>query len=89
MGEKRSRKRSVKEWEELIGRQEASGLTEEEFCRREGVTRASLQRWKSRLRYRDRGRSELIDLTEVVEGEGSRWLVELRFPSGVALRIRG
>ena len=36
-------------WREVLRRFEAEGATVGEFCRREGVSQSSLQRWRARL----------------------------------------
>ena len=37
-------------WRDRIGRQEASGLTIEQFCAQEGVARSKFHAWKRRFR---------------------------------------
>jgi putative transposase len=36
-------------WREVLRRFDAEGATVAEFCRREGVSQSSLQRWRARL----------------------------------------
>jgi putative transposase len=50
---------SEREWRELLSRFERSGLGVEAFCRREGISAASLYRWRSLL-------SEAVDRGDVV-----------------------
>jgi transposase len=40
-------------WRKMLGRQERSGLTAREFCRREGVKESAFHFWKRELRRRD------------------------------------
>lgn len=42
------RRRSAGAWRVLIDGQQASGLTIETYCRREGVSTASFYRWRDR-----------------------------------------
>jgi len=42
-------------WRERIRRQEASGLTIEQFCSQEGVARSKFHSWKRRFRLADAG----------------------------------
>ena len=39
-----------KHWQPIVARQEGSGLSVAEFCRRHGMAAASLYAWKRRLR---------------------------------------
>jgi putative transposase len=45
-GAVRRRRRSSKEWQSLLSRFAASGLSVAAFCRRESVSTASFQRWR-------------------------------------------
>jgi hypothetical protein len=42
--------RRAKDWEELVGAWEASGLSQAEFCRRRGVKEVTFGWWKRKLR---------------------------------------
>ncbi len=42
-------------WRERIRRQEASGLTIEQFCSQEGIARSKFHAWKRRFRLADVG----------------------------------
>jgi len=81
--EKGRRRRSQAEAGQLVAEFEASGISREEYCQRQGLALATLARYRRRLRQR--------------RGEGadaSRWLaVELSGPtatvgSGVASGLR-
>lgn len=41
--------RSHAEWQELVEKQEQSGLSIGAFCKRKGVARTSFDKWKNRL----------------------------------------
>lgn len=50
-GKQAGKRRRLNEraWRELIQRFDDAGLTVEAFCRREGLSRSSFNRWRSRL----------------------------------------
>ena len=85
-GTGRSR-RSAEDWQALISRQEGSGLSRVAFCRREGVTTQTFDKWKRRLLAR-RPAAEFVDVTpKPISSAG--WDVEVALPNGVVLRFRG
>ena len=43
-------RRTREQWQQLVGGWPASGLTQAQYCRRYGVSVASLHRWRERLR---------------------------------------
>ena len=70
-----------------MSRFDESGLSVRDFCKRESLALSSFQRWHRRL-----GTIERAAFTELVpsaSGSDSLWPVEIEFPSGVVLRIRG
>ena len=48
----RRKRRSAAQWQALISAQERSGLNQEVFCEKEGVSAASLSNWRRRLRMK-------------------------------------
>jgi hypothetical protein len=88
-------------WRELLERFEASRDTVEAFCRREGVTKSSFQRW--RLRIADGGapmalaaqrpqlpvQAGFVDLgmMNVASGSTARLELTLDLGGGVTLRV--
>jgi len=50
-GDQGSKRRRLNEraWRELFKRFDSAGLTVEAFCQREGLSRSSFNRWRSRL----------------------------------------
>lgn len=77
-------RRSRAEWESVVEAFGASGLSQSEFCRREGVALSSFQKWQQR--FSREGGLKFIELS----GGGSKGLeAELEFPGGVVLRLRG
>lgn len=80
--------RSAAEWRAIIARYECSGAKQAEFCTREGI---ALHSFKKHYRHRKAVEAPLGAFVEVesraVDPEG--WAVELEFPSGLRLRVRG
>ena len=87
-------RRSIEEWREILARFEASGISQREFCRKEGLPLGSFSRWRRRLEGGetphglDTGRFvELTPnpspLTGLSGGD-----MELLLPGGVQLRWR-
>ena len=82
-------RRSEKQWIEILKRFESSGLGSKEFCRREGVSPSSFQRWRSRLGSVDAAEFvELVPAQPVITAS-SEWSLEIALPNGVQLRFRG
>ena len=55
---KRRKRRGKKEWEIIIGEQEASGLTAYAFCRKHSLGAESFYRWRKRLSKNPRNKDE-------------------------------
>ena len=53
-------------WRERIRRQEASGLTIEQFCSQEGIARSKFHSWKRRFRLGRRGAAPSITFPVVL-----------------------
>jgi hypothetical protein len=84
-------------WRDRISRQEASGLTIEQFCTQEGVARSKFHAWKRRFRLADAAgqcptlsaRSTFLPVTvRVLPRDVEQSLpIEAELPNGVHLRI--
>ena len=91
MSARRARKRrSSSEWKSIQCRFEESGLSQVEFCRREGLSLRNFNRWRQRLR----GRPELSRFVELGppsedESEEKSWELEILLPGGARLHFRG
>ena len=86
------RRRTAAEWQRIVERFEAGRLGPEAFCRREGISKASLARWRKRLETAPGGNGAFVELALPPELERARQgsgelVVEL--PGGVRLRWRG
>lgn len=84
---RRRKRRTKAQWTEILQRFESSRLGSREFCRREGLSLSSLQRWRGRIRSAG-GFVELVPTTAPGTHPTS-WALELSFPNGVCLRLRG
>lgn len=82
-------RRTAAQWRGILRRFEASGLGAREFCRREGLSLSSLQRWRSKGPVKAR-RARFVELTPAAPStEGSSgWAVEIELPNGVAVRVK-
>ena len=85
----RYKRRSAVEWEEIVTRQESSGLSQAAFCEREGLARTTFERWRRKLRGPATESVEFIDLTPAVHGPSAAWELEIRLPGGISLQFRG
>ncbi len=84
-------------WRERIRRQEASGLTIEQFCSQEGIARSKFHAWKRRFRLADVAEqrpalpspSSFLPVTVrlLPHGPAEPPPVEADLPNGVRLRI--
>ncbi|MGE0684835.1 MAG: hypothetical protein AB7P69_28485 [Candidatus Binatia bacterium] len=80
--------RSAAEWRAIIARYERSGAKQAEFCTREGI---ALHSFKQHYRRRQPMETPAGAFVEVQPqtAEPESWAVELEFPSGLRLRVRG
>ena len=84
-------------WRQRIRRQEAGGLTIEQFCSQEGIARSKFHSWKRRFRLADiaeqcpalPSRSSFLPVTVRLLQQGSTEPspIEADLPNGVRLRI--
>lgn len=95
------RRRGAESWRELVARQVRSGLSAQEFCRREGLNTWTFYGWRSRLRARTTVVEEpstrsvaieepgkgFIDLGALGGGGVSRCEIRLELGGGVVLQV--
>jgi hypothetical protein len=92
---KQSRLDRRRHWQEAIDRQQGSGQSIVGFCAKEGLSPASFHAWKRRLRRarRKAGRKAavqaLVPVQIVGDPVGGAGNLEVQWPSGVVLRLRG
>lgn len=83
-------RRTRAQWRDILRRFDRSGLGPRAFCRHEGLSLSSLQRWRSQEGTSPR-RSKFIELTSPRPARRSTtaWALEIELPSGVCVRLRG
>lgn len=73
-------RRTREQWREVVDRQQQSGLSVSEFCRRESVTQNSFYRWRRILT--DEAAANFVSLS-VVE----RATVDIELPCGATVKV--
>jgi hypothetical protein len=80
--------RSAAQWSEIIARYRQSGLGSRQFCEAEGVTLRTFEKWYRRIRRNETSKGKFFEVPSPVSARGP-WAVEVEFPTGVRLRVRG
>jgi hypothetical protein len=80
--------RSTVQWSEIIARYRQSGLGSQQFCEVEGLVRRTFEKWERRLRRKDGSKGQFVEVSPPQIERGA-WAVEVEFPNGVRLRVRG
>ena len=82
-------RRTKAQWTEILERFESSGLDTRGFCRREGLSLSSFQRWRRALG--SVAAAEFVELvpTSSASDAASTWSLDVSLPSGVSLRFQG
>jgi hypothetical protein len=80
--------RSAAQWSEIITRYRQSGMGSRQFCAEAGLALRTFAKWERRLRRSEPSKGKFIEVNSAV-GVGEPWGVEVEFPSGVRLRVRG
>jgi hypothetical protein len=82
-------------WRKLMERQQGSGLSIVAFCAQEKLSPASFHAWKRRLGRPQReigrktAREALVPVQIVGDPAGGVGTLEVQWPGGVVLRVRG
>lgn len=80
-------RRGATEWAGILKRLAASNTTQAEFCRSQGLSVTSLQKWARRLKAP--ARSAFVELTPSVKPtEDSAWQIEVQLPAGILIRLK-
>ena len=82
------RRRSAAEWRGIIERYRQSGQGIIEFCAQEGLTVSTFELWYRRYRRAEQRLGQFVEVT-APSVAASPWAVEVEFPNGVRLRVRG
>jgi hypothetical protein len=80
--------RSAAQWREIIARYRQSGLGSRQFCEVEGLVPRTFAKGERRLR-RQEGKKGQFVAVPTPHAEQGPWAVEVEFPTGVRLRVRG
>jgi hypothetical protein len=80
--------RSAAQWGEIIARYRQSGQGRRDFCVAEGLVPRTFAKWERRLR-RGGARQGTFIAVPAPGGGSEPWAVEVEFPTGVRLRVRG
>lgn len=80
--------RSATEWQGIIARYRQSGMGMREFCAQEGLTLRTFEEWYRRLRRSETSKGRFVEVKPLSVAAGP-WAVEVEFPNGVRLRVRG
>ena len=80
-------RRSRDQWQQLIGEQADSGMTQAAFCQAHSLSLASFQNWKRRLVYEEPAES-WVELGTLNKASQSGWDIELALGDNICLRLR-
>jgi hypothetical protein len=80
--------RSAAQWSEIIARYRQSGLGSRQFCAAEGLVPRTFEKWERRLRRQEGTKGKFVEVAAPLRVEDP-WAVEVAFPHGVRLRVRG
>jgi len=83
-------RRSADKWSSILSDQRASGLSQVEFCKREGIALSTFARWRQRLSVDKQvasGDEPWIELGDL-PGTHAGWDIELDLGDGICLRLR-
>ncbi len=82
------KRRTAKEWGQILRRLRSSGLSRTEFCRREGIALSSFDRWRRRVEP-ESACGDFVELAPATTVRDETWELEIALPNGVHLRFRG
>jgi len=80
--------RSAAQWNESRARYRQSGMGSRPCCEAEGVTLRTFEKWYRRIRRNEMRKGKFLAVPSPVNASGP-WAVEVEFPNGVRLRVRG
>jgi len=80
--------RSATQWSEIIARYRQSGLESRDFCAAEGLVPRTFEKWERRFRRKEGTKGQFVEVPTPQAMSGP-WAVEVEFPNGVRLRVRG
>lgn len=74
--------RTESQWVELIDRQERSGVSQQSFCKSEGLSPSNFHKWKRKLV--EKPSASFIPVS-IQKSQSAR--IELELPGGIILRV--
>ena len=86
----RRQRRTADQWRTIIRRFDAGSASPAEFCRREGLSVTSFDRWRHRFAAEepDAGFIELHQNPQSPAPARGSWALEIDLPGGGSLRLR-
>jgi hypothetical protein len=80
--------RSAAEWSAISARYRQSGLGSRQFGEQEGLTLRTVEKWDGRIRHSEGSKGKVVEV-KAPGGTAGPWAVEVEFPTGGRLRVRG
>jgi hypothetical protein len=80
--------RRATQWSEIIARYRQSGLGRRGFCAAEGLVPRTVAKGERRWRRQEGPKGPFVAVP-APHGVSGSWAVEVEFPPGVRLRVRG
>jgi transposase-like protein len=77
--------RSSSERAQIVATYKSSGLSQEAFCKREGLSKSSLYKW---CRQNDKEPSLRSGFINIEAKKSSEWNIELELKSGTVIRLK-
>jgi transposase-like protein len=83
-------RRGERAWAKIVQEFQSSGISQQAFCRREGIALSSLQRWRQRIGSSSgAGFVELVPTESAPRPSTASWALDLTLPNGVSIRFQG
>ena len=80
--------RSESEWQKIFRDHRDSGLSQEAYCRKHGISKSSYWKWQRKLKKSAEKFIEIPNIETETTDPDTTGTVEVVFPSGVVLRMR-
>jgi transposase-like protein len=79
-------RRSPEDWQSILKTYESSGLSQKKFCEREGISKASFYKWRTKL-LRQSKSSGFVELPSKPKNPKERAELRLELGDGIILHI--
>lgn len=80
-------RRTAAQWQTVVAAQQDSGLSQREYCEREGISLSSFSHWRRKLNGKRVAQAQFVELSGEARTDRD-WQVELTLGERVVLRIR-